>query len=73
MPLPTETPVIGTKTLRLRALTQEDTDDNNLASLALLEKLGFQREGFFRERWYVNGVWQNSVMLGLLNSDKPPL
>jgi RimJ/RimL family protein N-acetyltransferase len=46
---------------------EADTDDNNAASLALLEKLGFQREGFFRERWYVNGKWQNSIMLGLLN------
>ena len=55
-------------TLGLHRL-EADTDDNNLASLALLEKLGFQREGFFRERWCVNGVWQNSVMLGLLNSD----
>jgi RimJ/RimL family protein N-acetyltransferase len=59
-------------TLGLHRL-EADTDDSNLASLTLLEKLGFQREGFFRERWCVNGVWQNSVMLGLLNSDKPSL
>jgi len=48
---------------------EADTDSNNAASLALLEKLGFQREGFFRERWYVNGVRQDSVMLGLLEQD----
>jgi len=48
---------------------EADTDDKNLASLALLEKLRFQREGFFRERWYVHGAWQHSVMLGLLKQD----
>jgi len=48
---------------------EADTDANNTASLALLEKLGFQREGFFRERWYVNGERQDSVMLGLLKQD----
>jgi RimJ/RimL family protein N-acetyltransferase len=48
---------------------EADTDSNNTASLALLEKLGFQREGFFRERWYVNGQRQDSVMLGLLEQD----
>lgn len=54
--------------LRLHRL-EADTDANNTASLALLEKLGFQREGFFRERWYVNGQRQDSVMLGLLKTD----
>jgi len=48
---------------------EADTDVNNTASLALLEKLGFQREGLFRERWYVNGQRQDSVMLGLLKQD----
>lgn len=48
---------------------EADTDSNNTASLGLLEKLGFQREGFFRERWFVDGIWQDSVMLGLLEQD----
>ena len=48
---------------------EADTDPKNLASLALLEKLGFQREGYFRERWYVHGKWHDSVMLGLLKSE----
>ena len=48
---------------------EADTDDHNAASIALLEKLGFQREGFFRERWHVGGNWQDSVMLGLLRQD----
>lgn len=48
---------------------EADTDDQNEASLSLLDKLGFQREGFFRERWRVYDDWQNSVMLGLLKPD----
>jgi len=48
---------------------EADTDVKNTASLALLEKMGFQREGLFRERWYVNGQRQDSVMLGLLEQD----
>ena len=47
---------------------EADTDPKNLASLALLEKRGFQREGYFRERWFVHGKWHDSVMLGLLRS-----
>ena len=46
---------------------EADVDTDNTGSLALLEKLGFEREGLFRDRWYVYGEWQHSVMLGLLN------
>jgi len=48
---------------------EADTDPKNLASLALLKKLGFQREGYFRERWFVHGKWHDSVMLGLLRNE----
>ena len=48
---------------------EADTDGDNLASLTMLEQLGFQREGYFRERWCVYDEWQDSVMLGLLESD----
>ena len=48
---------------------EADTDVDNIGSLALLYKLGFAREGLFRERWWVYGKWQDSVMLGLLKSD----
>jgi len=54
--------------LRLHRL-EADTDPDNVASLALLEKFGFQREGFFRERWYIREKWLHSVMLGLLRQD----
>jgi RimJ/RimL family protein N-acetyltransferase len=45
---------------------EADADENNAGSIALLEKLGFQREGFCPERWRVNGQWQNSLLFGLL-------
>ena len=53
-------------TLNLHRI-EADVDTENAGSLALLEKLGFQREGLFRERWFVYGKWQDSVMLGLIN------
>jgi len=46
---------------------EADVDTENTGSLAVLEKLGFEREGLFRDRWYVYGEWQHSVMLGLIN------
>lgn len=55
-------------TLDLHRL-EADTDPENAASLALLEKFGFTREGHLRERWYVQGAWADSVMLGLLARD----
>jgi RimJ/RimL family protein N-acetyltransferase len=54
--------------LKLHRL-EADTDPDNVASLALLEKFGFSREGLFRQRWYINGQWLDSVMLGLLKQD----
>ena len=53
-------------TLKLHRI-EADTDTENAGSLALLEKLGFKREGLFRERWFVYDRWDDSVMLGLLN------
>jgi len=53
-------------TLKLHRI-EADTDTENTGSLALLEKLGFEREGLFRERWFVYDRWDDSVMLALLN------
>lgn len=53
------------------ARMEADVDPNNHASLRLLEKLGFQREGYMRERWRVGGGVQDSVFLGLLAREWP--
>ena len=55
-------------TLNLHRI-EADTDPDNTASLALLEKNGFKREGFFRDRWFIEGEWKDSVMLALLRPD----
>lgn len=55
-------------TLKLHRI-EADVDTENAGSLGLLEKLGFKREGLFRERWFVYNEWQDSVMLGLLKQD----
>ena len=45
---------------------EADVDSENIPSIGLLEKMGFEREGLFRDRWRVYGEWQDSVMLALL-------
>jgi len=51
--------------LALRRL-EADVDPRNEPCLRLLERLGFRREGLLRERYYVGGEIQDSVLLGLL-------
>jgi ribosomal-protein-alanine N-acetyltransferase len=50
---------------------EADVDPRNFASLRVLEKLGFRREGLLRERYHVGGEVQDSVILGLLKRDWP--
>ncbi|TON36323.1 GNAT family N-acetyltransferase, partial [Vibrio parahaemolyticus] len=39
---------------------------DNIASGKALERLGFVKEGFLRQRWEVNGVVSDSAIYGLL-------
>ncbi len=48
---------------------EADVDPRNAASVLTLERLGFQREGFLRERWHVNGEIQDAFFYGLLKPD----
>jgi len=53
--------------LRLNRI-EADVDPRNERSLRLLDRLGFDREGYLRQRHLVNGERQDSVLLGLLAS-----
>lgn len=48
---------------------EADVDPRNVASIRTLERLGFQREGYLRERWQVNGEIQDALFYGLLRPD----
>lgn len=48
---------------------EADVHPDNAGSLALLARLGFQREGYLPERWFTYGAWSDSVVLGLLARD----
>ena len=48
---------------------EADVDPHNTASLRLLERIGFVREGLLRERWHVGGERQDSAIYGLLARD----
>lgn len=45
---------------------EADTDPRNTASIRLLERLGFLREGTLRERWIVGDEVSDTAMFGLL-------
>ncbi len=45
---------------------EADVDPENEASLALLRSLGFETEGFARQRWFTYGTWKDSVLLARL-------
>ena len=51
--------------MQLRRL-EADVDPRNTASIKTLERLGFQKEGFLRERWCVLGEIQDAFFYGLL-------
>jgi [ribosomal protein S5]-alanine N-acetyltransferase len=52
-------------TLGLRRL-EADIDPRNTGSQKLLERLGFTRDGYLRERWCVAGEISDSALYGLL-------
>jgi len=44
----------------------------NVASIRLLERTGFIREGFAREYLCINGIWQDHLLYALLKDDALP-
>jgi RimJ/RimL family protein N-acetyltransferase len=55
-------------TLNLRRL-EADVDPRNVGSIRTVERLGFQREGYLRQRWHVDGEIQDSLFYGLLRDE----
>jgi [ribosomal protein S5]-alanine N-acetyltransferase len=55
-------------TLRLHRVEAACIPSNN-ASIGLLEKCGFTREGYAREYLCINGVWQDHVLYARLQHD----
>ncbi|WP_244987155.1 GNAT family N-acetyltransferase [Winslowiella toletana] len=51
--------------MSLRRL-EADVNPHNLASIRMLQRMGFQQEGVMRERWCVEGVTSDSLLFGLL-------
>lgn len=48
---------------------EADVDPRNDASIRLLSRLGFQREGYLRERWLVGEEVNDTVFYGLLKRE----
>lgn len=48
-----------------------ECDARNLRSAALLERLGFTREGLLRQQTYLKGEWTDDLLYGLLAAEWP--
>ncbi|MBU2713554.1 GNAT family N-acetyltransferase [Zooshikella harenae] len=48
---------------------EADIDPRNHASKRVLQRLGFNKEGFLRERWMVNGEISDTELYGLLHHE----
>jgi RimJ/RimL family protein N-acetyltransferase len=58
----------GFSELRLNRV-EADIDPRNEASAKSLERLGFKKEGYLRERWIVGDEISDSALYGLLRRD----
>ena len=48
---------------------EADVDPRNAPSISSLHRLGFQKEGYLRERWLVGGDIQDALFFGLLHHE----
>ena len=62
----------GFTTLRLHRL-EAACITTNVASIRLLEKSGFQREGYARQYLCINGMWQDHLLYARIKDDPPHL
>ena len=56
------------ESLRLRRI-EAACVPGNAPSQRLLEKVGFQREGYARQYLCINGIWQDHLLYALLRDD----
>lgn len=61
----------GFDTLNLNRI-EADIDPRNTGSARALQRLGFSKEGYLRERWIVAGEVSDSAVYGLLRRDWKP-
>ena len=54
--------------LRLHRL-EADVDPRNARSIRALERVGFAREGYLRERYHLHGEVQDAIVYGLLRRE----
>lgn len=50
---------------RLTEIVTADVDPHNMASIRLLERLGFTRTGFSERTWNIGGEWKDSLYYAL--------
>jgi RimJ/RimL family protein N-acetyltransferase len=48
-----------------------ECDARNTRSAALMERLGFQREGLLRQQTFIKGEWTDDLLYGLLAAEWP--
>lgn len=58
----------GFEVMRLHRIDAQ-VDPENIASLRVLERLGFKREGLLRESTFSNGRFSDTAVLGLLEQE----
>lgn len=44
--------------------------ESNKRGISFFEKIGFQKDGMFRERYYKNGVFINQIIMSIKNDNK---
>jgi [ribosomal protein S5]-alanine N-acetyltransferase len=61
----------GFTTLRLHRI-EASCLPNNRASIRLLERIGFTKEGYARAYLRINGAWQDHLLFALIDTDVSP-
>lgn len=60
---------IGFEELRLHRM-EADVMPENIASLRVLEKCGYEKEGYFREYLKINGEWEDHIHMAAIRTEE---